>query len=59
MCNINEDTSVEIEMSDKEFEILESYQKERGFATLNDLITHILKEELLKYDTNYNVGLIK
>jgi NRPS condensation-like uncharacterized protein len=51
MCNTkSEDTSVEIEMTDEEFEVLEAYQREHGFETLNDLITHILKTELLKYD---------
>lgn len=52
MCDINnEDTSVEIEMTEEEFETLEAYQKEHGFETLNELITYILKAELLKYDS--------
>lgn len=55
MCNTkSEDTSVEIEMTDEEFEVLEAYQKEHGFKTLNDLITHILKTELTKYDVETN-----
>jgi hypothetical protein len=47
---MDEDTSVEVEMSDEEFGLLEKYQKQYGFESLNDLVTYILKEELTKYN---------
>ena len=41
---------MEIDISDKDYEMLKDYQKELGFDTFDELIVYILKEELSKYD---------
>ncbi len=60
MCDTNkEETAVEIEMTEEEFEALEAYQRDNGFETLNDLITHILKEGVLKAEKEQDHGQFK